>query len=183
MIDREYVKLNTSIQTGSNSQNLIRDEDGNIEATIELRLPDSLFNASTGGKTVDRVEMLPTKMRLSLNNTPIAKIPISPTKRYETAEVSTSQMDIYPFSLLNDETFLPRSLNGTPFPYYKNHYLNIEIKVYTDDLQTSYTIETMRCTCNSPLNSFPKQSRFYDFLINQNNLGIVLDHPMNLVFN
>ena len=76
MSDREYVKINTSIQTGSNAQNLIEDAEGNVQAEIELRLPDNLFSATNGAKKVDKVELLTTKMRVSMQNTPIAQIPI-----------------------------------------------------------------------------------------------------------
>lgn len=71
MTDRQYIRLNTSIATGSNASDLISDENGNIEAKIDLRLPDN-FVGQSASSGVKGVEMSTTKMRVSMMNTPIA---------------------------------------------------------------------------------------------------------------
>jgi hypothetical protein len=119
MSDREYVKINTSIQTGSNAQNLIEDGEGNVQAEIELRLPDNLFSASSGAKKVDKVELLTTKMRVSMQNTPIAQIPIDTELQTPTFTPSTCQLDVYPFCLIDDEEFFPKTIEATAFPNYR----------------------------------------------------------------
>lgn len=119
MSDREYVKINTSIQTGSNAQNLIEDTEGNVQAEIELRLPDNLFSATNGAKKVDKVELLTTKMRVSMQNTPIAQIPIDTELQTTTYTPSTCQLDVYPFCLIDDGEFYPKTLADTAFPNYK----------------------------------------------------------------
>lgn len=121
MIDREYLKLNTSIQTGSNADHLIRDDEGNITATIELRLPDSLFNARDGNKQVDKVTMQTSKFRLSLENTPIAEVTLDNDRTTDTVKATICQLDVYPFCLLDDGEFKPSYIENTAFPNYKNH--------------------------------------------------------------
>ena len=44
MIDREYLKVNTSLNTASNANEILKDDEGNLEATIEMRLPENLFD-------------------------------------------------------------------------------------------------------------------------------------------
>lgn len=119
MSDREYVKINTSIQTGSNAQNLLEDTEGNVQAEIELRLPDNLFSATNGAKKVDKVELLTTKMRVSMQNTPIAQIPIDTELQTTTYTPSTCQLDVYPFCLIDDGEFYPKTLADTAFPNYR----------------------------------------------------------------
>jgi len=126
MIERQYIKLNTSIQTGSNSNQLSRDADGNVEATIELRLPDNIFG-TFASSPIDSISMQTSKMRLSMENIPIAHLPLSEELSREVGtNVSTCCLDIWPFCLCNDDPdhpVQPRSLSDTPFPNYKNHYV------------------------------------------------------------
>lgn len=121
MIDREFTKLNSSIQTASNSSELRRDEEGNIEATIALRLPDNLFMAKSGPRKIDSVTMQTSKMRLSLENTPIAEIPMDMTLTTQNLKATKCQLDVYPFCLLDNGQIKPESLDKTAFPYYKDH--------------------------------------------------------------
>ena len=121
MIDREFTKLNSSIQTASNSSELRRDEEGNIEATIALRLPDNLFMAKSGPRKIDSVTMQTSKMRLSLENTPIAEIPMDMTLTTQNLKATKCQLDVYPFCLLDNGQIKPESLDKTVFPYYKDH--------------------------------------------------------------
>lgn len=130
MIEREYVKWNTSIQTGSNAAHPIKDEDGNLEATIAVRFPDDLFQDSYR-KRIQKIEMEPTKLRLSMENTPIAQLPLDEEKSSDTELVSTCQLDVWPFCWADDDTIKPELLANTAFPYYKsksagvNHRLNL----------------------------------------------------------
>lgn len=75
MTDSEYVRLNTSVATASNSQNLHYDKNGQIEACIELRLPQEIL-APSSGKPIKEVKLETTKMRLSMNNTPVVDVPV-----------------------------------------------------------------------------------------------------------
>ena len=123
MNDREYVKLNTSINTASNSRDLLYDEAGNIRATIELRLPDNLFDDNAHTRKIDHVSMQTSKMRLSMEETPIAEIPLDQTQSKDGVLVSTCEMDVYPFALTNKGTLFPNALNlsNSAFPWYKKH--------------------------------------------------------------
>ena len=127
MNDRKYVKLNTSIQTASNAGQILEDEEGNKEATLELRLPDNLFGTEQGPQKVDSVEMLTTKFRLSMENTPIAQIPLDMEKTTEDSIVSTCQLDVYPYCYLDDNRIAPDPGElGTTLstPFYKGHYIS-----------------------------------------------------------
>lgn len=75
--ERKFVKLNTSLTTGSNAGKIRTDADGNTEGVIELRLPDTILNADSAMLAREpMIELQTSKMRLSLMNTPIAAIPI-----------------------------------------------------------------------------------------------------------
>ena len=136
MIDREYKKLNTSIQTGSNAQQLLHDADGNVEATVELRLPENIFAKSDGEKKVDSVMMQTSKFRLSMENTPIAQLPVDTelTTRYE-KPISACQLDVYPFCLQSDNQLLPLTLGETSFPYYKDHTVELDYTEFLNDYE------------------------------------------------
>lgn len=124
MNDREYVKLNTSIQTGSNAASIRTDEDGNKEATIELRLPDSLFTQSNGAKKVDSVRLQTSKFRLSLSETPIAQTTLDEDlSKQKSMLVSTCQLETYPYYLKADRTLGPPTTGDRTlaFPEYKSH--------------------------------------------------------------
>lgn len=122
MIEREYVKWNTSVQTGSNAQNPITDIEGNPEAVIDVRFPDNLFTESSR-KKVHTVEMQPSKLRLSQELTPIAQLPLDEEKSTSTNLVSTCQLDVWPFCWLDDGTIKPETLAETAFPKYKSKTL------------------------------------------------------------
>ena len=173
MSDREYVKVNTSIRTGSNAEHLITDDDGNIQATIELRLPDDLFKRSTGTKLVNDVRMQTGKFRLSLENTPIAAIPVDETLSHQLqTEVSTCALDVYPFSVLDDTTlkpnpFVPGSpFLGTAFPNYKSHTITYTINIYSNPNSTpSFTKTAVKQILNGSTDVIPDTSDdILDFL-------------------
>ena len=75
---KQFVKLNTSIYTGSNSRNLEYDSEGNIKSVIELRLPDNLAN----DRGIRYIDFQTSKLRLSLSNLPVAMIPVDPQTAY-----------------------------------------------------------------------------------------------------
>ena len=195
MIDREYVKVNTSIQTGSNAENPITDEDGNIEAVIDLRLPENFFNKSTGARKVDHVELKPTKLRLSMENTPIAQLPLDAEKTrtapVDGTLVSDCQLDVYPFSLTEDGQLLPYKLENTVFPHYKDHYNFYQIMVF-DSAGDADQVETITSHCNTPTANFPTENRFYSVLKQAGFIDYVMNYglatkplyilPLGLVF-
>ena len=140
MSDREYVKVNTSIRTGSNAEHLITDEDGNIQATIELRLPDDLFKRSTGTKLVNDVRMQTGKFRLSLENTPIAALPVAEDIDAEGIDASSCQLDVYPLSILDGKKLYPDPFSAdgysvTSLPYYKAHKIIYNVYIMSDPTQ------------------------------------------------
>lgn len=165
MIDREYVKLNTSIQTASNTQGLIFDSEGNKKATIELRLPDNLFAASSGGKKIDHVSMATSKLRLSMENTPIASIPLDSKLTTDTMKVSSCQLDVYPYCLLDDGVIKPSPTNANEvkaFPDYKSHMVTYVINLYTSMSPPASTeIDTITTRANMDAYKFPTTNRFY----------------------
>lgn len=127
MIDAEYIKLNSSIQTASNSQGgLIHDAEGNVEAKIELQLPGNLFSSDRARK-IDKVEMLPTKMKVSMENTPLAAVPYDEERSKLTGAVVTScQMGVYPYIMTDEGYLMPDPLGDTVFPYYHTHNMCIQ---------------------------------------------------------
>ena len=145
MIDREYVKVTSSIQTASNAGQLTYDQDGNIEATLDLRLPDNLF-ASNAAKKISKVELQTSRLRLSMQNTPILQMPMKDPSLL----ITDCELDVYPYVVKHIETqdiavpdYLPNvgwkkqkdslyplvSDEGAtkPFPDYSNHKFTVVI--------------------------------------------------------
>lgn len=137
MIDAEYIKLNSSIQTASNSQGgLIHDAEGNVEAKIELQLPGNLFS-SDRAKKIDKVEMLATKMKVSMENTPLAAVPYDEERSNLTgAVVSSCQMGVYPYIMTDEGYLMPDPLGDTVFPYYHTHNMCIQFYLVTSPSST-----------------------------------------------
>ena len=181
MFNQEYVKLNTSIQTGSNANHLIYDEDGNIEANIELRLPDNMF-VSTPQQKVEKVTMQTSKFRLSMENTPLAQIPVDAELSASTNKVvSTCKLDVYPFCLLKDNTIQPgvTELDKTPFPSYKNHKVRYNIRYFFSMESEPITLETEEVTANTLGYSYPETSLYYNIVKGCGALNIS-NHMLNL---
>lgn len=124
MNDREYLKLNTSINTGSNAQDLHYNDEGNVEAVIELNLPDNIFRSRDGRRKVESVELQTSKMRLSMEDTPIAQLPLETDLMNDGLTATQCHLDVYPFCLLDDGIVKPDSIDDTAFPSYKNHQAN-----------------------------------------------------------
>lgn len=179
MIDREYIKLNTSIQTASNRNDLVPDENGNYPAVIELNLPNNIFKAKDGAKKVDKVSMLTTKMRMSMSETPIAQIPVDDTVDIPGVLASKCQFDVYPFALLNNEQLRPGRLAWTVFPTYKKHIITYKINAYLEDLTNFVELESISVIANNN-ETFPITSRFFQILDENNVLVKDMDHLMNL---
>lgn len=146
MIDREYVKLNTSIQTGSNSSTLLHDDEGNIEASLELRLPDNLFSGNRGPKKIDKVEMQTSKFRLSMENTPIAALPIITEESNQDVAVSSCQLDVYPF--VRDGENKIKKLEISSLPYYKKHFATLNFFLHEEQLEPGDLIYMTIVQCN-----------------------------------
>lgn len=169
MIDREYVKLNTSIQTGSNAQTLRYDDDGNVEATIELRLPDNVFGGSPSTKKIEKVVMQTSKMRLSMEQTPIAELPLDQDLTTEDLVASTCKLDVYPFCLLDNGEIKPEpgSQQTNVFPNYKNHIVKFTIrwlKRAVPGEEDPTILDVINARANTEGYGFPKTSRYYDVL-------------------
>ena len=118
MSDTQYLKLNTSINTGSNASTLERNSDGDVKAVIELRLPDSLSRE----EDIQSIDLQVSKMRLSLNNLPIALVPInSQTIRYqfEHNEPITTLMWIgfWAYFVADDGSILPHEQPSSSMMY------------------------------------------------------------------
>ena len=188
MNDREYIKFNTSIQTGSNAENLIRDSEGNIKAAIELRLPDNLFGGKSSNRKVESVAMQTSKFRLSMENTPIAQLPLDETLTTPSEIISKCQLDVYPFALLDDNQLKPTPEQvGTTlsFPNYKQHHIRYEVCLadVTNPSNPSYqTLESYDdCYANTENFMFPKTSRYYNIVEKSGSLGYKGgNHLMNL---
>ena len=186
MNDRQYVKVNTSIQTASNASHINTDDEGNKEATLELRLPDNLFPTSQGAMNVDSVSMLTTKFRLSMENTPIAQLPLDTDKTTEKTIVSKCQLDVYPFCYTDDEQIQPDPryiAANVAFPNYKNHLTtyNIRLADFTNPDAIQYHIlETYQATANTEGYGFPQHSKFYSLVQQLNISERVETHMMNL---
>lgn len=154
MNEREFIKVNTSIQTGSNVNDLKYDADGNIEARIALRLPANLFDNNAGTRKIDKVTMATSKMRLSLENTPIASLPVESETVKNNTLVLKPQLDVYPFSLTGEKLLVPTSLNDSSFPLYKSHEVLFRIQVVT-------VLEPLSYVSGGQLQYFPNSPDVY----------------------
>ena len=179
MIDREYIKLNTSLQTASNRNDLVPDENGNYPAIIELNLPNNIFKAKDGAKKVDKVSMLTTKMRMSMSETPIAQIPIDDMLDFPGVLASKCQFDVYPFAFLDNNRLQPESIEETVFPNYKKHIITYRINVYLENLISFVELESIGVIANDK-ETFPTTSRFFQILKENNAFVNNTDHLMNL---
>ena len=181
MIDRDYVKLNTSIQTASNAKTLSYDEEGNVEAALELRLPENLFQGNNGTRTIQNVDMLATKFRLSMQNTPIAQIPVDQEEsELRNGLYSACQLDVYPYSYLSNKGVKPTPEEGTDglaFPMYKNKKYFIRIYLQEYPVASPETFDSINCRANDGIHP---TNPFYPLLkkVGVNNL---VQHPLNLV--
>ena len=183
MIDGDYVKLNTSINTASNSKNLIRDADGNIDAEIELRLPDNLFGSVN--QEIEKVTMQTSKMRLSMEETPIAQIPLDRAISIPSAKVSTCKLDVYPFVLLDNDEYAPTSLSSSALPYYKSHFVEFRITASSQPTDAFYVVRGdadddddyfgLTDDDTNPFTTFIRQ------VIDVENLVSQVKHPMNMM--
>lgn len=185
MIDREYIKFNTGIQTASNSNQLQTDEHGNVKAEIELRLPANLFPVASGGRKIDKVTMQTSKFRLSMENTPIAQIELDTDLETTTFKPTRCCLDVYPYCLLDNGQTAPASndLGALAFPYYKQHYLHYYIYLYTsvNGGHAGHMVllaDHIVFANNASIYQLQKDFRFYDIL---QKLGYVnLNHILNM---
>ena len=184
MIDRQYLKFNTSIHTASNSSDgLIRDADGNIAACIDLLLPDDIFKQKDGNKRVSSVSMQTSKLRLSLEHTPIAQLQLDTDKLKDDFYPTTCQLDVYPYCLLDDNQIQPPPPGtNSAFPNYKNHKVQLTLVYYdyTDPNDpVEHSLDVFNFQSNTKGFGFPETSRFYPVL---NKAGVLekFEHCLNL---
>ena len=186
MTDRDYIKLNTSIQTASNSDHLLSDGEGNVMAKIEMRLPDNLYTNDDPDRRITKVEMETTKMRLSMANVPIAQIPMDvPLSSTDPSlDASTCQLDVYPLCLTDnatlEPTIEPSTLSNLAFAKYKSHSVTYNIK-FSLNWQNPYWYDLFSTTviANTAGYGFPEGSKYYPVL---SRAGLLdpLNHLMNL---
>lgn len=186
MSDREYVVLNTSIRTGSNSNQLLVNEDGDVQATIDLRLPDNIFAQNTGASKVANVEMQTSKMRLSMINTPVAELPLDMNQTNSTQVVSSAQLDVYPYSILDNGRIVPipgNVLKTLSFPKYKEHLVTLQFELVNgwtaDGLPITVPLSKVTVQANSLDSTFPESSRFAS-IVEKAKIMDKIDHMMNL---
>ena len=183
MIEREFVKFNTSINTGTNADKLITDSEGNIQATIELQLPQNLFDNRALTRRIEKVEMQTSKFRLSLEDTPIAQIPLDAEVMTTSTKASKCQLDVYPFCLLDDDRIKPEPGSLTDvnaFPNYKNHLVTYKIYLYKESLAIDpILLGEFTGQANTPDYGFPTGSRFYN-LMKEGGALSVEKHLLNL---
>ena len=187
MNDREYIKLNTSIQTASNASTVVKDEEGNLEAKIELRLPDNIFGGNSGPRKIEKVEMLTTKFRLSMEETPIAQIPLKEQRVLNGTDlyISSCEMDVYPFSFTGINTIEPHTEYPDDirvFQSYKEHYVEYRINLAEQPTKSlgeraDQTIFTMMNTNGAGVS---KDNMFYELLTKAGILEKTQNHLMNL---
>lgn len=182
MTDCEYIKLNTSIQTASNAGKLPETEDGTIPAVIELRLPDNIFPTRKGGKKLDNVTMLATKLRVSQTETPIVQLPRDKelSDLFNT-NVSTCQLDVFPYTIIDNTEVRPTPGADMVFPAYKAHDIVYKIRLFeTISPLTSTIIDTVSTIANSQDFGFPKNNIFYPVLQKAGIFEKIQNHLMNL---
>ena len=183
MIEREFVKFNTSINTGTNADKLITDSEGNIQATIELQLPQNLFDNRALTRRIEKVEMQTSKFRLSLEDTPIAQIPLDTEVTTTSTKASKCQLDVYPFCLLDDDRIKPEPGSLTDvnaFPNYKNHLVTYKIYLYKESLESDpILLGEFTGQANTKDYGFPSGSRFYNIMKEGGALSVET-HLLNL---
>lgn len=182
MTDREYLKFNTSIHTGSNAENLRYDDKGNIEATIELRLPDNLYNTQNGAQKVDNVQMQTSKFRVSMSETPIAEIPLK-TEKNEIL-ISSCEMDVYPYAFTGINTIEPHTEHPDDvraFSDYKHHEIDYHFLFLAtptkSDERDPFVIHALM---NTKDHGVPKDSIYYNLLVKAKIIEETENHIMNL---
>ena len=183
MIDRKYIKFNTSIHTATNKDRLIRDEQGNIKAVIELNLGNDLFHTSRlSNVSINDIRLQTSKMRLSMENLPIAQVPLDMSHQTNSSQPTTCMVDVYPYCLLDDGQFAPTpgdtdALNA--LPNYKNHFVTYTIRCFYDDNEDPIILDVIKGQANSGEFTFPQDSIWWP-LVRDNDVLWKINHRMNL---
>lgn len=185
MTDRQYVKVNTSITTGSNASSLIHDEEGNVRAVIDLRLPEDTISRNES-RGIQAIDMLPTKIRVSMSEAPIAQLPVDTELSNPNRTISTCQLDVYPYSILSDSTLKPTPNDPndpTAFPYYKDHQTTYIFRIWTfpeDGDPENEVLEIVAGNRSEEGFRFPTENRFYNMMVKSDTLTQYGGHLMNL---
>lgn len=191
MNDREYLKLNTSINTGSNARDLHYNDEGNVEAVIDLNLPDNIFRSRDGRRKVESVELQTSKMRLSMEDTPIAQLPLETDLMNDGLTATQCHLDVYPFCLLDDGIVKPDSIDDSAFPSYKNHQVNFTFyevvgidpdtekpmneRYIKDYLFLTKDISTLPVTSNAGIHKYPKPFDIFTDIIDRRPIDQILN--------
>ena len=145
MTDHDFIKLNTSITTGSNAGAIQTDEEGNKKAVIELRLPQSL-DIKDGIKSVD---LQVGKIQNSLYNLPVADVPVDPEILKEDIKNKTAirtklYIGFWPYYIKTDGSVSPQNgLNyGHNLAYSLGYLARVEIPLTFEALDLNTALNT-----------------------------------------
>lgn len=117
MTDREYIRFNTSLATASNAGQVRTDENGDSEARIELRLPDTLTPPSVT-RPIRKIEMQASKLRVSMSKLPVATFTINNVrvsgevyhkKGHQTGILTTAAIQMFPYILDQNGVMQPET--------------------------------------------------------------------------
>ena len=106
---KEFLKFNTSLATSSNHAGVGKDENGNVEAAIELQLPSSILPVRD--PSINQIDFEVTKMLASQLNLPVASLPLKRHTWFHGGfrDLGTGlYLQLYPYSLWEDGTLFPR---------------------------------------------------------------------------
>lgn len=151
-VRKEFVKLQTSVYTGSNAATLEKDGDGNVKGVIELRLPDNISSATDATK----IELQVNKMSLSLFNVPVAFVPVDPVAMVAAIEENKPiptklWIGLWPYYVLDDKSVKPTGPPSESSYYFpKNPVVGISIPLTFE----TFDIEYAKRTGNLPIKRF-----------------------------
>lgn len=142
-VRREFIKLNTSIYTGSNSQTLQQDADGNNKGVIELRLPDSISHASD----ITSIDLQVNKLSVSLFNLPVAFVPVDQTAlssaiRNKTPIPTKLWIGFWPYYVRDDGKIYPEFDIDTPYKFPYSAVVPISLPLTFETLDVEYAMRT-----------------------------------------
>lgn len=136
---------------------------------VELRLPDNLFSNNEPRRRISKVEMETSKLRVSMENTPIAQLPLDTTVDQSLMKynLSTAELGVYPFVVVGNENRIYPDVTDeeavSSFALYKQHKTNFILRACTDvGNETFVTFAQYQTTAYA--SDFPKTSPYYQVL-------------------
>lgn len=151
-VRKEFVKLQTSVYTGSNARTLEKDGDGNIKGVIELRLPDNISSATDATK----IELQVNKMSLSLFNVPVAFVPVDPVAMVAAIEENKPiptklWIGLWPYYVLDDKSIKPTGpIDDSSYNFPKTPVVGVSIPLTFE----TFDIDYAKRTGNLPIKRF-----------------------------